>query len=66
MAADRAAQRTYLGVVGEGCSLARRVGLAPEIFRDRVYKGMAIQGSYLFGAAVHQPSKLFDITQTLT
>ena len=64
--AGRAAQRTYCGVIGEGMSLARRIGLAPEIFRDRVYKGMAIQGSYLFGAAVHQESKIRDITFTLT
>ena len=56
----------YCGVVGEGMSLARRIGLAPEIFRDRVYKGMAIQGSYLFGAAVHQPSKLYGVNCVIT
>ena len=56
----------FCGVVGEGMSLARRIGLAPEIFRDRVYKGMAIQGSYLFGAAVHQQSKLYGVDCTIT
>ena len=53
-------------VAGEGVSLARRIGLSPEIFRDRVYKTMSIQGSYFYGVAAHQASKLFRIDSTIT
>ena len=65
-AAQEARQDIFGLVAGEGVSLARRIGLAPEIFRDRVYKAMSIQGSYLYGVAAHQPSKLFMINVNIT
>ena len=65
-ATEDALQDMFAFVVGEGGSLARRISLTPEIFRDRVYKAMSIQGSYLFGTAVHQPSKFYRCDVTIT
>ena len=63
---DDEKQDIYCGVVGEGMSLARRIALAPRIFQSEVYRAMAIQGSYLFSAAVHQASKLFLVDTEIT
>lgn len=65
-AAQDVRQDMFAFVAGEGGSLARRIGLTPEIFRDRVYMTMSIQGSYLYAVSMHQASKFYHGNVTIT